>query len=64
VEDEVAGYLWADTDTSPDLFAVPRPTHLLAEAVGLDVSKYELHTALGDCRLARDMHDAVYAGRY
>lgn len=34
-----------------------------AEAVGIDVSGYERHTALGDARLVRDVYQAVREGR-
>lgn len=30
-----------------------------ARAVGLDPGDYDTHTALGDARLARDIHDVV-----
>ena len=66
VEDEVAGYLRALHRSAPqptwgsEVFAVPRPTELLCQAVGVDPADYELHTALGDARLARDLHDAVH----
>jgi hypothetical protein len=71
VEDEVAGFLsgrlYAAVQAGGPLgdpvdasaFDVPRPTEVLAEAIGLDPEKYAKHTAMGDCRLARDMHDAV-----
>lgn len=35
----------------------------VAFAVGIDVAKYDTHTALGDARLARDICDRVTAGR-
>lgn len=65
VEDEVAGYLrgtraMAALDASPDeVFAIPRPTELLAEAVGVTLKPEDKHTALGDARFARDLYDAV-----
>lgn len=33
----------------------------LCRAFGLDLDRYERHTALGDCRLFRDLYDAVQA---
>lgn len=36
--------------------------HDMARAVGIDPGGYEAHTALGDCRLARDIHDRVMGG--
>jgi hypothetical protein len=65
VEDEVAGYLRAlyvhapQSATGPEVFAVPRPTELLAEAVGVVLKPEDKHTALGDARFARDLYDAV-----
>lgn len=34
----------------------------LAKACGVDPANYEAHTALGDCRLMRDLYDAVTKG--
>jgi hypothetical protein len=64
VEDEVAGYLrgYAGREAPAEVMAIPRPTKLLAHAIGIDVDAYELHTALGDARLARDLHDVVENG--
>ena len=64
VEDEVAGFLAANflnagVQVDPECFAIPRPTEALVRAIGLDPDKYAKHTAMGDCRLARDMHDVV-----
>lgn len=63
VEDEVAGYLRGDqfgpVPADDPVLAVPRPTELLSKWVGVDPTNYELHTALGDARFARDLHDAV-----
>lgn len=35
----------------------------LAKAAGLDLDGYERHTALGDCRLGRDLWDLIHGGR-
>lgn len=62
VEDEVAGYLRGlkvDSVGGADPFAIPRPTELLAEAVGVTLKPEDKHTGLGDARFARDLYDAV-----
>jgi|GEM_PF-1235424 len=68
VEDEVAGYLRAlandlrQPPVNPDAFDIPRPTELLAEAMGVALKPEDKHTAMGDARFARDLHDAVNGG--
>jgi hypothetical protein len=67
VEDEVAGYLRGrdhyehaeQSAVDPAVFAIPRPTELLAQAAGVTLKPEDKHTALGDARFARDLHDAV-----
>jgi hypothetical protein len=40
----------------------PWKSVVLAETLGLDMKTYEVHTALGDARWARDLYDAVMRG--
>jgi hypothetical protein len=37
----------------------PRKSDLIARACGIDPDDYERHTALGDCRLFRDLSDLI-----
>ena len=41
---------------------VPPKLNLIAQACGIDPAGYSTHTALGDTRLARDVHDVVLGG--
>lgn len=41
---------------------VPPKLNLIAQACGIDPAGYATHTALGDTRLARDIHDVVIGG--
>jgi hypothetical protein len=38
---------------------LPWDSEKVSGAIGLDVTKYERHTAMGDAEWARDMYDAV-----
>ena len=58
VENLAVGYLAAkDEPLSP-----PWDSEVLSLKLGIDPSKYERHTALGDARWARDLYDAVMGG--
>lgn len=51
-----AGYLYGQAFSPGDL---PWSSDRVADLLGLDVSDYDRHTALHDCRFARDQWDAI-----
>ncbi|HEV8653164.1 MAG TPA: hypothetical protein VG276_28160 [Actinomycetes bacterium] len=55
VENLAVGYLAAQGKP----VAPPWVSHDLSTMMGVDVERYEKHTALGDARWARDLYDAV-----
>lgn len=69
VEDEVAGYLrgqdragvaFAGDQMLGATLTPPYDTGALAGALGVGIKPEDKHTALGDARFARDLHDAVH----
>lgn len=55
VENLVVGYLAAQGEA----LAPPWSSDDLSTRMGVDVEKYDRHTALGDAKWARDLYDAV-----
>ena len=50
---------WLNEGLSDGLLSLPWRSADLYRAVGVDPSKYEAHTALGDARLVRDVYDVI-----
>jgi DNA polymerase III epsilon subunit-like protein len=57
-----AGELVGGRGASPEFWPASAKLTDMAKAVGISPDAYELHTALGDARLGRDVYDAVMAG--
>lgn len=58
VENLAVGYLAAKGEP----LSPPWDSEVLSQKLGIDPSKYERHTALGDARWARDVYNAVMGG--
>lgn len=58
VENLAVGYLAAKGEP----LSPPWDSEVLSAKLGVDPSRYERHTALGDARWARDVYDAVMGG--
>ncbi len=58
VENLAVGYLVAKGEP----LSPPWDSEVISAKLGVDPSKYERHTALGDARWARDLYDAVMGG--
>lgn len=57
-----AGYLLGQGQTHPAALSVPWSSDHIASLLGVDPADYDRHTALGDCRFARDQWDAITGG--
>jgi hypothetical protein len=53
------GWLYGTGKPIPEV----RKSDAISLAAGVDPTKYDRHTALGDCRWIRDLFDAVTGGK-
>ncbi len=64
VEAMAIGYLAARDWSQAASLGVPWHSNALFATLGLDLTNYERHTALGDCRLVRDAYDKMFRDAY